>query len=34
MHPDNLRKKAHLNKSRQSSFSNASRCNFTNKQTR
>jgi len=33
-HPDNLRKKAQRNKSRQLSCSNASRCVFINKQTR
>jgi len=35
MHPDNLRKKAQQQrKSRQLSYNNASRCGFTNKQTR
>jgi len=33
-HPDNLRKKAQRSKSRQLSYSNASRCGFINKQTR
>jgi len=33
-HADNLCKKAHRTKSRQLSCSNASRCVFTNKQTR
>ena len=33
-HPDNLRKKAQQSKSRPSSYNNASRCGFINKQTR
>jgi len=33
-HPDNMRKKAQRSKSRQLSYSNASRCGFINKQTR
>jgi len=33
-HPDNLRNKAQWSNSRQLSYNNASRCGFTNKQTR